>query len=929
MTNQCRNVFPFKPKAVCVAVLSGILLSAPVLATDQANVENTDNNRAQLEDVVVKAKKRAGRRDNEVTGLGKVVKNSDTLDKEQVLNIRDLTRYDPGIGVVEQGRGASSGYSIRGVDKNRVSLHVDGLPQIQSYTVDRTSASSGAINEIEYENIQSVEINKGANSAEQGNGSLGGSVSFRTKEPNDVIKEGQNWGLDTKNAYSSKNHQWVHSIAAAGRLNGWEGLVVLTRRNGGETKVHRDAGNHSIEIERQGATAKPGDGAWFVVEGDCDDPSSNCSSAIRPLAKSRPNPSHLADTVKESLSSKEYTGNRRVLPNPMDYRSHSLLLKGGYHLSDRHYVGGVFEHTKQHYDIRDMTWEQYWPASYFENHKNIDQYKFTKGVYSLGSNLLSGFAVPESGVTAAGMQYSRLRYFDERHNKSRKGLVYRFKNPEKDGWVDELNLSLDRQDISLNSHRHRRHCSVYPFVDKDCRVSLDKPWSLYESERSIYSERHNVLQFGAVKKLHFANTQHNLQINFRFDDFKSTLQRKDFFVENSQITPKFIGGKGSKEDPYRYRFTDAKIYYYEVCQYDGKTVGVIGCDTRTIKGRSHYVSVRDHMSLGRYFDWGLGARYDYHKMTTDDHWTAQGKFYNFSWNSGLIFKPTKSLSFSHRISNGFRVPSFQELFGIRVDGFEKGRNDNVHYVGKFRPEKALNNELGIHLKGGVGSLEASYSKNRYKDLIAQSRISEDTQGFSRRDKQIGYRNVHNIHLNSINVIGKIDWNGVYNKIPEGFYSMLAYNRIKLKKAELVNKDFLQNAYSPLLDTIQPSRYILGLGYDHPSGKWGINSTMTYSKAKDPNELKGIYILGYRTHEESATNKSTKPWYTFDLSGYVTLKDKFTLRAGIYNLANRRYSQWESVRQSAIGAVNRQTDVGSYARYAAPGRNVALSLEMKF
>ena len=72
-------------------------------------------------------KKQKTRRDNEVTGLGKLVKSSETLSKEQVLNIRDLTRYDPGIAVVEQGRGASSGYSIRGMDKNRVSLTVDGV----------------------------------------------------------------------------------------------------------------------------------------------------------------------------------------------------------------------------------------------------------------------------------------------------------------------------------------------------------------------------------------------------------------------------------------------------------------------------------------------------------------------------------------------------------------------------------------------------------------------------------------------------------------------------------------------------------------------------------------------------------------------------------------------------------------------------------
>lgn len=64
------------------------------------------------------------------------------MDKELVLGIRDLTRYDPGISVVEQGRGATSGYAMRGVDKNRVAIVVDGLSQAQSYHALQTQAGA-------------------------------------------------------------------------------------------------------------------------------------------------------------------------------------------------------------------------------------------------------------------------------------------------------------------------------------------------------------------------------------------------------------------------------------------------------------------------------------------------------------------------------------------------------------------------------------------------------------------------------------------------------------------------------------------------------------------------------------------------------------------------------------------------------------------
>lgn len=920
-----RNAFPFRLTLVCAAVLSCTLPFEAAADTPDTAAQEA----VQLEKVVVKGKRKIHRKETEITGLGKVVKHSDGLSKELVSGIRDLTRYDPSIAVVEQGRGASSGYSIRGMDRNRVGLNVDGLPQVQSYTIDDTSASSGAINEIEYENITTIEINKGANSAEQGNGALGGSLAFRTKEPGDIIKEGQNWGLDTKTAYSGKDSRFTQSVAAAGRLKGFEGLAVFTHRKGQEIKVHRDAGSGSQTIRRLAGYTydrdinDPESKSWFVLEGDCADVA-DCGK-VRQLG-------HMTATEErvkqETVSSDAYTGPNRILPNPMDYQSRSWLAKLGYRFTPRHYLGGVYENTRQQYDIRDMAYAQYWT---FPPEPLIKE-GIGKGVYRYGSSIDSGSVVFRGSSTAPsyiGMGYSRLRYFDERHDKTRKGLVYRYENPDKNTWADRLSLSFDQQEITLDTRRHELNCSVYPDVDKNCRPAIDKPWSYYHSERTIYGEERSPWNLEAEKKFTLGPTAHKVVFGMGLDRFKSLVKRQDVYAENAQHTVESLTdvSSGTPKNPEVFRFSDPKLLRYNLCHY-GSTAGVYNCNPRQIDGRSRYIALRDHMNLGKYFDWGLGGRYDYHKMTTADSWTASGTFRNWSWNSGLVFKPTANLGFSHRISNGFRVPSFQELFGYRVPGYEQGKDDDVHYVGKFKPEKALNNEFGVHLKGGFGYMEASYFRNRYKDLIGLTHISQTVPGLTNSERARGYRNMYNAVTDGINLIGKIDWNGVSDKLPEGLYSTVAYNRVKLKQAKLTN-DYFQHSCSLLLDAIQPARYVLGLGYDAPGGRWGINGTMTYSKAKNPDELKGQCKSGFITHNEAATQKTTKPWYIFDVSGYLTLKDKLTLRGGIYNLANRKYSQWESVRQSALGSVNRQTDVGDYTRYAAPGRNFAVSLEMKF
>ena len=67
----------------------------------------------------------------------------------------------------------------------------------------------------------------------------------------------------------------------------------------------------------------------------------------------------------------------------------------------------------------------------------------------------------------------------------------------------------------------------------------------------------------------------------------------------------------------------------------------------------------------------------------------------------------------------------------------------------------------------------------------------------------------------------------------------------------------------------------------------------------------------------------------NVSAYYNIKKFLTLRAGVYNLFNYRYTTWESVRQTASDAVNQHRNVGVYNRYAAPGRNYTVTLEMKF
>ncbi|WP_304671362.1 lactoferrin/transferrin family TonB-dependent receptor [Neisseria blantyrii] len=905
----------FRLNILCLSLMTAL----PVYAE---NVQAGQAQEKQLDTIQVKAKKQKTRRDNEVTGLGKLVKTADTLSKEQVLDIRDLTRYDPGIAVVEQGRGASSGYSIRGMDKNRVSLTVDGLAQIQSYTAQaalggtRTAGSSGAINEIEYENVKAVEISKGSNSVEQGSGALAGSVAFQTKTADDVIGEGRQWGIQSKTAYSGKNRGLTQSIALAGRIGGAEALLIHTGRHAGEIRAHEAAGRGVQSFNRLVPVEDSSKYAYFIVEEECENKDYE-------TCKVNAKKDVVGKDERQTVSTRDYTGSNRFLADPLSYESRSWLFRPGFRFENkRHYIGGILERTQQTFDTRDMTVPAFLTKEVFDANKDPLP---GNGKYA-GDHKYGGLFTKVEDDAPVGAEYGTGVFYDETHTKSRYGLEYVYTNADKDTWADYARLSYDRQDIGLDNHFQQTHCSA-DGSDKYCRPSADKPSSYYKSDRVIYGESHKLLQAAFKKSFDTAKIRHNLSVNLGFDRFGSNLRHQDYYSQSADraYLPKTthpdnpkISLNGSQDKPYWVSIGGGNVKKKELCLSSSNNYA--DCTPRSINGKSYYAAVRDNVRLGRWADIGAGLRYDYRSTHSDDGSVSTGTHRTLSWNAGVVLKPFTWMDLTYRTSTGFRLPSFSEMYGWRS-------GDKIKAV-KIDPEKSFNKEVGIVFKGDFGNLEASWFNNAYRDLIVRGYEAQIKNGKEEAKGDPAYLNAQSARITGINILGKIDWNGVWDKLPEGWYSTFAYNRVRVR--DIKKRADRTDIQSHLFDAIQPSRYVVGLGYDQPEGKWGVNGMLTYSKAKEITELLGSRaLLNGNSRNTKATARRTRPWYIVDVSGYYTIKKHFTLRAGVYNLLNHRYVTWENVRQTAGGAVNQHKNVGVYNRYAAPGRNYTFSLEMKF
>lgn len=193
----------------------------------------------RLGDVVVVASKVA-QQASEVAGTVSVI-DRERMEELLVRDIADLVRYEPGVAVPDEAsRFGLQGFSIRGLDGNRVGIEIDGVPVGEGFTVGSFSQAGRDV--IDPEILQRVEILRGPASTLYGSDALAGVVSLRTRDPADVLAEGAARFFGLRSGVADHDDSLFASASAAARSGAWESLVTVATRDGHETSNHPRAG---------------------------------------------------------------------------------------------------------------------------------------------------------------------------------------------------------------------------------------------------------------------------------------------------------------------------------------------------------------------------------------------------------------------------------------------------------------------------------------------------------------------------------------------------------------------------------------------------------------------------------------------------------------------------------------------------------------
>lgn len=374
--------------------------------------------------------------------------------------------------------------------------------------------------------------------------------------------------------------------------------------------------------------------------------------------------------------------------------------------------------------------------------------------------------------------------------------------------------------------------------------------------------------------------------------------------------------------------------------FSGRVVRTTSSIQHPVKTTNYGFSLSDQIQWNDVFSSRAGIRYDHTKMTPqelnaechacDKTPPAANTYKGWSGFVGLAAQLNQAWRVGYDITAGYRVPNASEIYFTYDNGAATWLANP-----SLKAERSTTHTLSLQGRGEKGTLDANLYQSNYHNFLSEeqfTRLIRDEKcdedyalaGYCKLYRNQLYWHMENIdkaRIRGIELTGRLNVDKVASFVPEGWklFGSLGYAKSKL------------SGDNSLLST-QPLKVIAGIDYESPSEKWGVFSRLTYLGAKKAKDAQYTEYEGYRfikkVKDYPWLNKSA---YVFDMYGFYKPAKNLTLRAGVYNMFNRKYTTWDSLRglysYSTTNAVEK--DGRGLDRYRAPGRNYAVSLEWKF
>lgn len=279
---------------------------------------------------------------------------------------------------------------------------------------------------------------------------------------------------------------------------------------------------------------------------------------------------------------------------------------------------------------------------------------------------------------------------------------------------------------------------------------------------------------------------------------------------------------------------------------------------------------------------------------------------------GALWKVTDEVRLFANYATGFKAPEpgqVNQFFENLAFGYTSKPNPDLG------PERSESFEGGLRFSSNAVSLDLTAFSARYKDFISQEVVGGS---FTPADPAI----YQFVNLDRVRVKGaEARFEG---RASSGLYTTLA---LSYAKGDIIEPDGTRTP----LSTIDPLKLVAGVGYREREGRFGGQIIMTHAGRKEASRTEGL-----------CTPTCFRPdaFTIIDATVFGRITDGLTLRAGVFNILDKKYSWWSDVRGLAMiqtpppagspaGTPGTFVTPASADAYTQPGRNASVSLSFRF
>ena len=264
-----------------LAASLGMALAGPAAGQGAAGQGAAGQGRADPDEELIVNATRLPRTIEDIAGTVSLITAAD-LERELAEDLDDLVRFQPGVSMSTARRGGNEGFSIRGIGGNRVLTVLDG---IRSNDIYHAGPASYGRDNVDVDNIKTVELIRGPASALYGADAIGGAVILTSKEPGDYLESGR-VALDLRASAANADEQYRGGFTAAFQLGDMGLLAQYTHREFSEQEVNgpgslnpQDGNSDSLLLQLYWDVT-PGQQLRFSIDGFAEDVATQLDSDI-------------------------------------------------------------------------------------------------------------------------------------------------------------------------------------------------------------------------------------------------------------------------------------------------------------------------------------------------------------------------------------------------------------------------------------------------------------------------------------------------------------------------------------------------------------------------------------------------------------------------------------------------------------------------